>query len=227
LRERPDVAVVDVGLPGKDGVELTRELKAMADPPGVVVLTMQERPDAVLAAVAAGADAYCVKSSDVSFVVDAVRAVAAGGAYFDPRIAGVVLRRVVSPGAPPERSPLTPRETDVLKLIAEGVGNAEIAERLNLGLGTVKGHVADILEKLRSVGPRARRGDGFSARSHFVTKPQRSIANAMKSATASGTSRSLAATRCHSRSSGVNAVGICCTAPLRNSASTPSRETSE
>jgi DNA-binding NarL/FixJ family response regulator len=149
-RERPDVAVVDVGLPGKDGVELTRELKAMPDPPGVVVLTMQERPDAVLAAIAAGADAYCVKSSDVSFVVDAVRAVAAGGAYFDPRIAGVVLRRVVSPGAPPERSPLTPRETDVLKLIAEGVGNAEIAERLNLGLGTVKGHVADILEKLEA-----------------------------------------------------------------------------
>ena len=149
-RERPDVAVVDVGLPGKDGVELTRELKAMPDPPGVVVLTMQERPDAVLAAIAAGADAYCVKSSDVSFVVDAVRSVAAGGAYFDPRIAGVVLRRVVSPGAPPERSPLTPRETDVLKLIAEGVGNAEIAERLNLGLGTVKGHVADILEKLEA-----------------------------------------------------------------------------
>jgi DNA-binding NarL/FixJ family response regulator len=149
-RERPDVAVVDVGLPGKDGVELTRELKALPNPPGVVVLTMQERPDAVLAAVAAGADAYCVKSSDVSFVVDAVRTVAAGGAYFDPRIAGVVLRRVVSPGAAPERSPLTPRETDVLKLIAEGIGNAEIAERLNLGLGTVKGHVADILEKLQA-----------------------------------------------------------------------------
>jgi DNA-binding NarL/FixJ family response regulator len=150
LRERPDVAVVDLGLPGKDGVALTRELKAAADPPGVVVLTMQERPDAVLAAVAAGADAYCVKSSDASFVVDAVRAVATGGAYFDPRIAHVVLRRVVSPGASPEHSPLTPRETDVLKLIAEGVGNAEIAARLNLGLGTVKGHVADILEKLQA-----------------------------------------------------------------------------
>lgn len=150
VRERPDVAVVDVGLPGKDGIELTRELKALQAPPGVVVLTMQERPETVLAAVAAGADAYCVKSSDASFVADAVRAVAAGGAYFDPRIASVVLRRVVAPGAPLERSPLTPRETDVLKLIAEGIGNAEIAERLNLGLGTVKGHVADILEKLEA-----------------------------------------------------------------------------
>jgi DNA-binding NarL/FixJ family response regulator len=150
LRDRPDVAVVDLGLPGKDGVALTREIKASPEPPGVVVLTMQERGDAVLAAIAAGADAYCVKSSDASFVVDAVRAVAAGGAYFDPRIANVVLRRVVAPGAPAERSPLTPRETDVLKLVAEGIGNAEIAERLNLGLGTVKGHVADILEKLQA-----------------------------------------------------------------------------
>jgi DNA-binding NarL/FixJ family response regulator len=149
-RERPDVAVLDLGLPGKDGVALTRDVKALADAPGVVVLTMQERPDAVLAALAAGADAYCVKSSDPSFVVDAVRAVAAGGAYFDPRIANVVLRRVGAPGEPDQHSPLTPRETEVLKLIAEGVGNVAIAERLHVGLGTVKGHVTDILEKLEA-----------------------------------------------------------------------------
>jgi DNA-binding NarL/FixJ family response regulator len=148
LRERPDVAVVDLGLPGRDGVALTRELKAAAGAPGIVVLTMQEREDLVLAAVAAGANAYCVKSSDASVVVDAVRAVAAGGAYFDPRIAHVVLRRFGAPTSSATVSPLTPRETDVLRLIAEGIGNAEIAERLHLGLGTVKGHVADILEKL-------------------------------------------------------------------------------
>jgi DNA-binding NarL/FixJ family response regulator len=147
-RERPDVAVVDLGLPGRDGVALTRELKAAAGAPGIVVLTMQEREDLVLAAVAAGANAYCVKSSDASVVVDAVRAVAAGGAYFDPRIAHVVLRRFGAPTSSATVSPLTPRETDVLRLIAEGIGNAEIAERLHLGLGTVKGHVADILEKL-------------------------------------------------------------------------------
>ena len=147
-RERPDVAIVDLGLPGRDGVALTRELKAAPDPPGIVVLTMQERDDEVIAAVAAGADAYCVKSSDASVVVDAVRAVAAGGAYFDPRVAHAVLRRFSAPATPAASSPLTPRETDVLRLIAEGAGNAEIAERLHLGLGTVKGHVADILEKL-------------------------------------------------------------------------------
>ena len=147
-RLRPDVAVIDIGLPGKDGIALTRELKAEPDAPGVVVLTMHELDDEVLAALAAGADAYCVKSSDPAVVVDAIRAVAAGGAYFDPRIAHVVLRKLGGTPAHPSPSPLTPRETEILKLIAEGIGNAEIAQRLYVSLGTVKGHVADILGKL-------------------------------------------------------------------------------
>ena len=148
LRELPDVAIVDIGLPGKDGLDVTRDVKAGAHPVGVVVVTMHELDDEVLAALAAGADAYCVKSSDAAIVVDAARAVAAGGAYFDPRIAHVVLRRFSPQAVPATSSPLTPRELDVLRLIADGVGNAEIAERLHLGLGTVKGHVRDILEKL-------------------------------------------------------------------------------
>ena len=147
-RVRPDVAVIDIGLPGKDGIALTRELKAQPDAPGVVVLTMHELDDEVLAALAAGADAYCVKSSDPTVVVDAIRAVASGGAYFDPKIAHIVLRKLSGTPAQPGSSPLTPRETDILKLIAEGIGNAEIADKLYVSLGTVKGHVADILEKL-------------------------------------------------------------------------------
>jgi DNA-binding NarL/FixJ family response regulator len=147
-RERPDVAIVDLGLPGRGGLELTRRLKTQADAPRIVILTMHELEDDVLAAIAAGADAYCVKSSDASFVVDAVRTVAAGGAYFDPRIAHVVLRRIAAPGASERASPLTPRESDVLRLIAEGLSNAEIAARINVSLGTVKGYVEDILEKL-------------------------------------------------------------------------------
>ena len=148
LETRPDVAVIDLGLPGMDGIALTRALKATPDPPRVVILTMHELDDEVLAALAAGADAYCVKSSDSTVVIDAVRAVAAGAAYFDPRIAHVVLRRLG--GAPPRpgESPLTSRETEILRLVADGAGNAEIAERLHVGLGTVKGHIADILEKL-------------------------------------------------------------------------------
>ncbi len=148
MRERPDVAVIDIGLAGKDGIEVTRDVKAAATGVRIVVVTMHELDEEVLAALAAGADAYCVKSSDAAIVVDAVRTVAAGGAYFDPRIAHVVLRRFNAAASPPSPSPLTPRELDVLRLIADGVGNAEIAERLHLGLGTVKGHVRDILEKL-------------------------------------------------------------------------------
>jgi DNA-binding NarL/FixJ family response regulator len=144
----PDVAVVDLGLPGRDGIALTREIKALVGPPRVVILTMQELGDDVLAAIAAGADAYCVKASDPATVVEAVRTAAAGGAYFDPRIAHVVLRKLSGSNERPERSPLSPRETEIVRLVAEGVGNADIAERLNVGLGTVKGHLRDILEKL-------------------------------------------------------------------------------
>jgi NarL family two-component system response regulator LiaR len=148
-RLEPAVAIVDIGLPGKDGIALTRSIKSTALATRIVILTMHELDDEVLAALSAGADAYCVKSSDASTIIDAVRIVAGGGAYFDPRIAHVVLRRLGSPTpAPSERSPLTPRELDVLRLIAEGSGNAEISERLFIGLGTVKGHIRDILEKL-------------------------------------------------------------------------------
>jgi NarL family two-component system response regulator LiaR len=145
---RPDVAVIDLGLPGKDGIALTRDLKALPDAPRIVILTMHELDDEVLAALAAGAEAYCVKASDPSVVIDAIKAVAAGGAYFDPRIAHVILRKLGGTQTQPTRSPLTQRETDILRLIADGIGNAEIGDRLHISLGTVKGHVADILAKL-------------------------------------------------------------------------------
>jgi DNA-binding NarL/FixJ family response regulator len=149
LREHPMVAIIDIGLPGRDGVALTRAIKIAAPQTHVVILTMHELDDEVLAALSAGADAYCVKSSDTSTVIDAVRIVAGGGAYFDPRIAHVVLRRLGAPSPQPSAdSPLTPRELDVLRLVADGIGNVEIGERLHIGLGTVKGHIRDILEKL-------------------------------------------------------------------------------
>jgi DNA-binding NarL/FixJ family response regulator len=149
VQERPAVAIVDIGLPGRDGIALTRLLKSAAPHTRVVILTMNEDPGGVLAALSAGAGAYCVKSSDPSTVIDAVRIVAGGGAYFDPRIADVVLRSLGAPAAAPTLNfPLSPREVDVLRLISDGVGNQEIAERLNIALGTVKGHIHDILEKL-------------------------------------------------------------------------------
>jgi DNA-binding NarL/FixJ family response regulator len=149
-REKPAVAVVDIGLPGFDGIELTRRVRETDARTHIVVVTMVDAPDEVLAALAAGADAYCVKTSDPERIVDAVLVAAQGGAYFDPQIAQIVLSRFAARSLPNEtrESPLTPRETDVLRLIAEGRSNTEIAERLYIGYGTVKGHIRDILEKL-------------------------------------------------------------------------------
>jgi NarL family two-component system response regulator LiaR len=149
IREmRPELAIIDLGLPGKDGLSLLSEVKAGEAPPRVVVLTMREQDDDVLAAVAAGADGYCAKSSGHHVVMDAVRTVAAGGAYFDPRIAHVVLKRLSGVPAMPEESPLNRRERAILRMISEGVGNTEIANRTGMPLGTVKTSISDILRKL-------------------------------------------------------------------------------
>jgi len=149
LREKPDVAVIDLGLPGIDGIELTHRVRSELPDTHVVIVTMVDVEDEVIAALAAGADAYVLKSSETSSIIDAVRITREGGAYFDPRIAHVVLSRF-SKRAPisPGDSPLTPREIEVLRLISDGRANTEIADELHIGLGTVKGHIRDILEKL-------------------------------------------------------------------------------
>ena len=145
---RPDIAIVDLGLPGKDGIALTRELKQRQYCPRIIILTMKEEDTQVLASLTAGADGYCVKSSGQDVFLDAVRTVAAGGAFFDPRVAHVVLRRLRGLAPEGETSPLSPRETEILRLIAEGMGNVEIAARLSISLSTVKTHVAEIMRKL-------------------------------------------------------------------------------
>lgn len=147
-KHRPDVAVIDIGLPDIDGIEVTRRVRTFAPETRVVILTMHDRETEILAALTAGADAYCLKSSQADGIVTAVRVAAEGGAYFDPKVAGVVMRHLGAPRGPVSESPLTPRETEVVRLIADGRGNSEIARALNIGLGTVKGHVRDILEKL-------------------------------------------------------------------------------
>jgi len=148
-RERPDVAVIDIGIPGMDGIALTQKVRREIPETRVVIVTMIDLEEEVLAALAAGADAYCLKASDPDRIVDAVRIAREGGAYFDPKIAHLVLQRFSTTAkGGTSTSPLTPRETEILRLISDGNANAEIAETLHIGLGTVKGHIRDILEKL-------------------------------------------------------------------------------
>ncbi len=145
----PDVAVVDIGLPGMDGIELTRRARLVSPHTRIAILTVQDLETEILAALAAGADAYSLKTSPPDRIVAAIRTAADGGAYFDPHIAHIVMGRIGSTRPAGETdSPLTPRETDILRMIADGRGNTEIASALYIGLGTVKGHIRDILEKL-------------------------------------------------------------------------------
>jgi DNA-binding NarL/FixJ family response regulator len=148
---QPDVAVVDLGLPGLDGIEVTRRARLVAPRTRIAILTVQDLETEIHAALAAGADAYSLKTSPPDRIVAAIRTAAEGGAYFDSRIAHVVLGRLTAEThshASDIESPLSPRETTILRMISEGRGNVEIAEALFIGLGTVKGHVRDILEKL-------------------------------------------------------------------------------
>lgn len=151
---KADVVVMDIGLPGIDGIEATKQIKAALKDVKVVMLTAHDNEQEILAALSAGADGYCVKSGDPGHLLTAVKAVADGAAYLDPKVANLVLRRVVptvasSPTLTPEpASCLSDREKDVLRLIADGLANHEISGKLHLSVGTIKGYVREILNKL-------------------------------------------------------------------------------
>lgn len=141
-----DVMVLDIGLPGMDGIELARRIKARAAGLRLLMLTAHSLPAEVLAALASGADGYALKSADPALLPLAVRAVAAGSAYLDPEIAHLVLGLVRAPGGP--ASPLSERESEVLRRVADGLSNKEIARDLDISVSTVKLHVQDLLSKL-------------------------------------------------------------------------------
>jgi NarL family two-component system response regulator LiaR len=145
---KPDVAIIDLEIPGKGGIDVTRSLKLSHCSTRIVILTMREDELTVIRALSAGADGYCVKSSELDTILDAIRTVAAGGAFFDPSVSNIVLRRLTANDRLSATSPLTARETEVLNLVARGVSNAEIATELHVSLGTVKAHVAEILRTL-------------------------------------------------------------------------------
>ena len=160
-RLRPDVVLMDVRMPGLDGVAATGELlggpclAAGPDRPvRIIILTTYHVDEAVHAAVRAGASGFVLKDAAPEELVTAVRAVAAGEAWLDPAVTRRLLDDLATrpdPGlpAPAELRHLTPRELEVLVLMAYGMSNREIAEHLVLGDATVKTHVSRVLMKLR------------------------------------------------------------------------------
>lgn len=148
LSQHPvDLAVVDIGLPEMDGIATAREIKKRLPAVRIVMLTAHDLREEVFASLASGAEAYCLKSARPDLLLLAVRAAAAGSAYLDPQVAHHVLGGVRMPEA---RSTLTPRELDILRLIADGLPNKDIAEALGVSVSTVKLHVQDILTKLQA-----------------------------------------------------------------------------
>ena len=149
-RERPDVLVLDIGLPGLNGVDALRRIRAATPRTAVVVLSMHASPSIVRAALRAGASGYVVKGRGVADLLAAVRAAASGDAFFSPEVARIVrdesLRAPAHDADPFEA--LTPREREVLALVARGRTSKEIAAALGLSAKTVEGHRERLREKL-------------------------------------------------------------------------------
>jgi DNA-binding NarL/FixJ family response regulator len=146
-----DIVLMDLNLPSMSGVEATGRIVALPDPPSVLVVTMVDDDDTVLAAMRAGARGYVLKGASGDEIAAAIRTVAAGGAVFGPGVAAQILART-SGGAPTfagENDGLTDRELDVLALLADGTSNAQIARSLGLSLKTVQNYVSRILDKLQ------------------------------------------------------------------------------
>ena len=147
---KPDVMVMDIQMPEMNGIDATREIGRVAPDVAVLMLTMFEDDESVFAAMRAGALGYVLKGASPDHMIRAIGVVASGEAIFGTGVARRALAYLSTPRA--EKTPfaeLTPREREVLSLIATGIGNAAIAARLGLAPNTVSNHISNIFAKLR------------------------------------------------------------------------------
>ena len=149
-RLRPDVVLMDLLMPGMDGVAATERIRAADGAPHVLILTTYADDERVRDAIRAGATGYLLKDVLRAQLVQAIHAAAVGVPTLDPRAQQHLMRQVATPPAASPFAGLTPRELDVLRLVARGLGNKQIAAELKLSVGTVKGYVSAILPKINA-----------------------------------------------------------------------------
>ena len=149
-----DVVLMDVELPGMDGIEATRRLKAITTDVAVVVLTVFEEPATILDAICAGADGYLLKKTPAAQLLAHIRSVAGGGSPLTPAVARKVLGLVRGegrrqPSASPSRLDLTEREQEVLRGLVQGLAYKQVADHLGISLDTVRTHIRGVYRKLQ------------------------------------------------------------------------------
>jgi two-component system, NarL family, response regulator NreC len=149
---RPDLVILDIGMPKLNGIEVAARSQKLDRPPGVIILSMHADESYIIRALAAGARAYLLKDATDEDLLPAVRAVGAGKPFFSPTVTAVLVedyvRTLQKRGLSDSYHLLTDREREVLHLLAEGRSNKEVATLLDLGLSTVETHRANLMQKL-------------------------------------------------------------------------------
>jgi len=147
---KPDIILMDIGMPVMDGIQATKEIKKINSDTKIIMLTSHDSEQDVFDALAAGADSYCMKDIEPDILVAVIKSTYEGACFLDPKIAKIVLNNFTGEvnQHKQQESSLTGREIDVLSLIAKGYSNSEISKNLYISMNTVKTHIKNIFQKL-------------------------------------------------------------------------------